>query len=320
MANLSIRERVQAATTEGIETSSGGRAEQPQIVVSTSRDFVTSQAAPPAEPPEPGQSQSDLGGGEASFVYALGRIEARFPSLALETEFAQATGRAETAGLTDRAAVHAVLAQRQNRYLARHLCWVLTVEAVDTYILQPEDSSDIEIFVESVRPAPSPGDVDVVIGVRGPVAPPTVCNGLMVPIVFVAQLYSFDRDALIKSIPRPEKMEAKQFTPAAQELFERIIQLADNAGATDEHRALNYVAVRYPAVYGQAADCFARNLALTSVEVRTSRLSGTRRIVQVIFTYTNRQTDVTERYFCRVDVTEGFPFLFSKLAPFYDRQ
>jgi hypothetical protein len=95
--------------------------------------------------------------------------------------------------------------------------------------------------------------------------------------------------------------------------------LADNAGATDEHRALNYLAVRYPAIYAQATESFALNRSLTSVEVRPSRLSGTRRIVQVIFTYTDRQTDVVDRYFCRVDVTEEFPFLFSKLAPFYDR-
>src|SRR5215471_11771956 len=55
----------------------------------------------------------------SSYVYALGRVEPRFPRLAVEKEFTQATGRAETAGLTDRQALHAVLSQRQNRYLAR---------------------------------------------------------------------------------------------------------------------------------------------------------------------------------------------------------
>src|SRR5215467_14907099 len=47
--------------------------------------------------------------GLPSFVYAIGRIEARFPNLAAEKEFAQATGRADTAGKTDQAAFHAVL-------------------------------------------------------------------------------------------------------------------------------------------------------------------------------------------------------------------
>ena len=254
-----------------------------------------------------------------SYVYALGRIEPRFPTLAAEKEFAQATGRAETAGLSDRQALQAVLSQRQNRYLARQLCWVLTIEGLETYLLAPRDPADLDLLVEAVRPTPRALDIDIVIGVRGPMASPEMCNGLMVPIVLFDQLYSFDVDTLIKSIPRPDKVSAKEFEPAAEELFQRIMQMADNAGATDEHRALNYLAVRYPAVYGTSAEAFARNCSLSAVEVRPSPLSGTRRIVEVIFGFTNRQTDVTEKFFCRCDVTEEFPFLVTKMSPYYDR-
>ena len=90
-----------------------------------------------------------------SFVYATGRVEPRFPSLALEKEFAQVTGRTETAGLTDRQALQAVLAARPNRYLARHLCWVLTVEGLETYLLAPGDPADLDLLIETVRPTPS---------------------------------------------------------------------------------------------------------------------------------------------------------------------
>ena len=76
---------------------------------------------------------------------------------------------------------------------------------------------------------------------KGPIAPPQMCNGLMVPIVVFDQIYSFDRDTLIKAIPKPEKTSAKEFAPVAEELFDRIMQMTDNAGATDEHRALNYL-------------------------------------------------------------------------------
>jgi len=254
-----------------------------------------------------------------SYVYALGRVEPRFPRLAVEKEFAQATGRAETAGLTDRQAVHTVLSQRQNRYLARQLCYVLTIEGLETYILQPRDPADFELLVEAVRPAPRPTDVDVVIGVRGLIAPPELCNGLTVPIVGLDQIYSFDVDSLIRGIPRPEQITAEQFTPAAEELFMRIQQMADNAGATDEHRALNYLAVRYPAIYATATARHAQNSSLAAVDVRPSRLSGVRKVVDVIFSYTNRQTDVTEKFFVRVDVTEEFPFLVTKMSPYYDR-
>jgi hypothetical protein len=257
-----------------------------------------------------------------SYVYALGKIQPRFPSIAVEKEFAQATGRAETAGLTDSQALHTVLSKQGNRYLARQVCWVLNIAGVDTYVLYPRDPVDFPLLLDAVRAAPRPGDLDVVIGVRGPIATPEMCNGLLVPIVAFDQLYSFERDALIKAIPLPPdlaKEREEAFRAGAGDLFDRIIQLVDNAGATDEHRALNYLAVRYPAIYAQATAAYGRNESLTAVETRLSRLSGTRKIIDVIFSYTNRATDVTEKYFVRVDVTEEFPFLVTKLSPYYDR-
>jgi hypothetical protein len=253
------------------------------------------------------------------YVYAIGRIEPRFPSLAVEKEFAQAIGRAETEGLTDRQALHDVLSKPENRYLVRQLCYVLTIEGLETYILWPRDPAAFDLLAEAIRPAPSPSDVDVVIGVRGSIAAPEMCDGLMVPIVAFDQIYSFDRDLLIKSIPRPKEIAAKQFEPAATDLFERIIQIADNAGATDDHRALNYVAVRYSEIYARAAEQYAQDFSLTEVEALSSPLSGVRKVVEIIFSYTNRNTDFTEKFFVRVDITEEFPFLVTKLSPYYDR-
>lgn len=261
-------------------------------------------------------------GETTSFVYALGRVQPRFPTLALEKEVAQVTGRAETAGLTDPQALHAVLSQRQNRYLARQLCWVLTIEGMETYILQPRDPADFELLIDTVRPNPGPMDMDVAIGMRGPIAPPNLCNGLSVPIVVLDQVYTFDREALLESIPRPEGMRQQQqtqFKAAAEELFDRIMQMADNAGATDEHRALNYLLMRYPAIYATTAERHVENCSLTSVEVRSSRLGGGRKVVAVVLSYTHRQTDVTEKWFVRVDVTEEFPFLVTKMSPYFDR-
>jgi hypothetical protein len=185
----------------------------------------------------------------------------------------------------------------------------------------PRDPADFELFVQAVRPEPAASDVDVVVGTRGPLAPPNLCNGLVLPIVGVDQLYSFDRDSLINAIPRPERVTQKddaQFRSTAGEVFDRIMQLVDNAGATDEHRALNYLAVRYPAIYARTTEAYAENSSLTLVEVRPSQLSGARNIVDVVFAYTHRQTDVTEKFFVRLDVTEEFPFLVTKLSPYYD--
>jgi len=257
--------------------------------------------------------------GNPSYVYAIGRIEARFPRPGVEKEFAQATGRGDAAGLTDRQAAQRVLSQRSNRYLARQLCWVMTIEGMETYILVPRDPADLDLLVEALRPTPSPSDLDCVVGVLGPITSPTMCNGLQVPVVGFDQVYSFDRDSLLNAIPKPEGVNADAFKATAGEVFDRIMQMADNAGATDEHRALNYLAVRYPAIYATATDCHNRNSSLTSVDVQPSALSGTRKIVEVIFSFTNRTTDVDEQYFVRVDVTEEFPFLVTKMSPYYDR-
>jgi hypothetical protein len=294
-----------------VEEGEGG--EQPRVQL----EQVEGRPAPPEA-----ETQPPPGMPSPQYVYAVGRIEPRFPSLAVEKEFAQVAGRAETAGLTDRQALQSLLAERHNRYLARRLCWVLTIEGLETYILQPRDPADFDLLVDAVRPMPNPIDVDVVIGVRGPIAPPEMCNGLMVPVVAFDQIYSFDRDSLIAAIERPESIpqrEEQQFRAAAGELFDRIMQMADNAGATDEHRALNYLAVRYPAIYASAAEAYAQNRSSAGVEVRRSPLSGVRRVVDVIFSYTHRQTDVTDKYFVRVDVTEEFPFLVTKLSPYYER-
>ena len=141
----------------------------------------------------------------------------------------------------------------------------------------------------------------------------------MVPIVIFDQIYTFSRNALIEAIPRPEQIAAEEFGAASRELFDRIMQMTDNAGATDEDRALNYLAMRYPAIYAKAAESFAQNASLSAVDVRPSPLSGTRKIMEVIFSQTNRNTDFTEKHFVRVDITDEFPFLVTKLSPYYDR-
>jgi hypothetical protein len=193
------------------------------------------------------------------------------------------------------------------------------IQGLETYLIQPRDPVDFDRLVEAIRPRPSPMDIDVTIGVRGPIAPPDLCNGLMVPIVAFDQIYSFDRDSLIKAIPMPEKATTEAFQSAAEAVFDRIMQMTDNAGATDEHRALNYLAMRYPAIYATAADEFSKDFSLTGVETQSSPLNGTRRIVEVIFSFTNRNTDFTEKFFVRVDVTEEFPFLVTKMSSYFDR-
>ncbi len=139
------------------------------------------------------------------------------------------------------------------------------------------------------------------------------------PILFFDLIYSFDRDSILKAISKPKEADPEKFNAAAAEMFDRIMQQSDNAGATPADIALNYLAVRYDQIYATAASAFASNASFTSIDIRPSSLSGTRNIVDVIFAFTDRTTDVVSKQFVRVDVTEEFPFLVTKMSPYYDR-
>jgi hypothetical protein len=268
----------------------------------------------PTQNPSPGVQNPATG---RNYIYAIGKIESRFPSISVEKEFAQVLAGLDTKGKTDREAYYMVLSNPHNLYLARQLCWVMNISGVDTYILVPRNPADLSLLIESLRPAPDPGSLDAVIGVKGPIAPNDMCNGLTLPIVFFDHMYSFDRESLLKSIPAP-KHSGKEFAAIAAEVLDRILASTDNAGATEPNRALNYLALRDPGIYALTADCFAREFSLTAIEVRPWRLSVTRKVAEVIFTFTQRKNEFVEKYSTRVDVNDLYPFLSAKIAPYYD--
>jgi hypothetical protein len=250
-------------------------------------------------------------------IYVIGHIEPRFPLLSIEKEARQVTARAGGSKDTDREVMAKLVRDPANKYLVRQLCWVLSIHGMDTYILVPRDG-DYQPLIDSFRAEPNPGDLELAIGIRGPIAPPTMCNGLLVPVVIFDQIYAFDRETLLKAIQKPKDGDQK-FNKASAEVFDRITSQMDNAGATDCDRALNYLTVRYDRIYSLAAEQFANNASLSSIDCLLSPLSGARKVVDVVFSFTDRETDVVSKFFTRVDVTECFPFLVSKLGPYYDR-
>ena len=77
--------------------------------------------SPPAQP-APCPTCGGGAGSPASYVYALGQIETRFPRPSVEKEVAQATGRAETAGHTDRQAFHNTSCPNAKTAISRGNC------------------------------------------------------------------------------------------------------------------------------------------------------------------------------------------------------
>jgi hypothetical protein len=309
-------EQAQVQEENAVQTSAAARSD------STMENAPTPAAITPqaANCPTCSAAQAGSQAMAPQCVYVIGHIEPRYPSLAIEKETRQATARVgDTSNDTDRQVMQKVLHEPNNRYLVRRLCWVLSVQGIEHYILVPRDPTDYQQLVDAYRAEPNPGDLELVIGVRGPIANPEMCNGLLVPILIFDQIYAFDRKSLLDAIPKPKEGDAERFIAAAGEMFDRIMQQTDNAGATDADCALNYLAARYDRIYSLAAEQFANNASFTSIDVLPSPLSGLRKIVEVVFGFTNRDTDVVSKYFVRVDVTECFPFLVTKMSPYYDR-
>ena len=99
---------------------------------------------------------SQKGAGVISYVYAIGRVEARFPNLR-RGKGIRPGDRTDGHRRKDRSAdLPRRSVQRENRYLVRQLCWVLTIQGLETYLLPPRDPADIDLLVEAIRPAPTP--------------------------------------------------------------------------------------------------------------------------------------------------------------------
>ncbi len=253
------------------------------------------------------------------FIYALGSLNPRFPNESVEKEYAQVLKRTDNAGLSDKGALKKLVSTPEFRYLLKQLCWVMSIQGIDTYVVHPSDPFAYDLLVDAVRPVGSAEDIDLVVGILGPLSRPEFCGGLSLPIVVFDQLYSFETKELVKSIPKPASIKDDAFSAIAETLFKRIMQLADNAGATPEHRALNYLAVRYPEIYSVSMEFFNNDYTLVSVETGQSRLSGNQHIIAVIFTFASRKTGVQEQKFVRVNVSGEFPFIVTPLQDFYSR-
>ncbi|AYL35505.1 hypothetical protein ACG2OD_28365 [Streptomyces sp. PDY-4] len=257
---------------------------------------------------------------DAGYVYVLGRVHAVFPDLSVQHEFFQAASASGTADATDADALHRVLSDPENHYIARQMCYVLSVQGVDTYILEPADPAGLDDLVDALRPVTGRRDLAVAVGRLGPVAPPGTCQGLSVPLVRVEKIWAFDSKELIRAVDRPDDTSRKEFERTAGALLDRLLQLGDNAGTEPADRALNYLAVRDQEIYRKTHERYAEGYTLSAVEAGPSRLSsGSHIVITVVFSYTHRRTNVTEQWSARVGLAGLFPFRVTALQPYYAR-
>lgn len=268
--------------------------------------------------------------GRPRYVWAYGKITTRFPDECISREYQLAIQRLDTKGLSDTQVKYEVLKKPENRYLLRKICWVLQVTGIDTYILLPTDIQDYGQLVEAINPEviyaqPKAGPlVNIIIGTRGPIANPSMCNCLPLPIVTYDRIFTFNILEMINKVVEELTSKAKEertfmadeekaFRETTFDIFSDIVfSTSDNVGGTDEHRAINFM-LTDPNVYRSVRDALDDDNWLESINARPARVSGIRTMIDVIFTYKNRKTNAIYEEFIRVDVTCEFPFIVSEL-------
>ena len=263
-------------------------------------------------------------GSPQSYIYAIGGIRAVFPSLSVEKEFYQAVDQIDSIKPPSKTLIFDTLSRAENLYIAREMCWVLqgvVAGSTDYFIVKPRSYNELTGLIESIAPRPPDEiDFDLVVGLRGPLASPEMCNGLRLPIVVCTEAFDFTNQEIIKAIT---SSIAGGTTDKATDIFWSIIKLTNNTGDTDEYRAINFLATRYLGLYRTTyllkypTLINQESFSLLRVVAQPASVQGTRKILDVILTYHGATSNVALQWYCSVDVTSLFPSLVTPMTRYY---
>lgn len=249
-------------------------------------------------------------------MYAVGRLRAEFPDDGVAQEFAQLTG-VDSRALVQAGDLKEALSRPKSRYLAYHVCWVFGGPGGgDICTVHPRDSHDIDELLDLLG-----GDDHVEALVGAPASPALVsaCTAPGLAAVTADQVLRFTMDEFVAELPAPgaAKGAADRYRQVVRDLFAQFTQRAGNLGTSDEHRALNFLALRYRPLYQLAFRVVGEGKALVGVDPRRTTAGG-RRLVAVRLVFRDTKSHLVERYHCTVDVTDLFPFLTSSLSQTFD--
>ncbi|MFQ3220045.1 MAG: hypothetical protein ACI96W_002412 [Paraglaciecola sp.] len=261
---------------------------------------------------------------EYNFVYTVGTINVRFPTLSLEKEFNQASILSgNTVPSLDKVnddvglillnhnndlleLLFNGLSDPKNRYIARKMIWTLdNVDNNEVFTLLPTSNERLTQFIAALNP--KCGQV-IVMG--------TLLDG---DRVAVSNIVPTSLTALTQIIAQ-EKSHGAPFV----DLVDEIISMNANDGNRNAERALNYVLYNNPDIYLESYKlCYKSSQSgpnpsgyqLVNVSVLTS-VSGNRLVAKVVFDYKGINTGASQSWYCAVDVTGEYPFLLVKWTRF----
>ncbi len=270
---------------------------------------------PRGEPccPSCGSKGSDAVSSTERYVFAIGKLDVRFPNLGLEREFQRAAQRIGAAASPRGERIASVL--REHRHIALRVCPLLLVGGVPAYVVAPSAAYVRDSLIDALIETDKADQWAVVSGRLGPLCRPTDCGGVVAPVLACEELYSFsvgewsrDLAAALQPAVQAKRVTEKAVVRAAAEVFGTVVSSAENAGASDPHRALNYALVRHPGVFLAVAERSGRAV-LDKIETRALPSLAGRRQVAIVLSFIDSTTGVPERLFCRVDVTDQWPFI-----------
>ena len=264
------------------------------------------------------------------YVYAIGRMDVRFPSLGIEREYQQRERALHDLPQQSRN-VRILAVLEKNPHLALRVNYVFLIGGSPVFALSPSSGALKEAFFKALSQSHEIDHSCVVIGRAGAFTNPAAYGGLLLSLVSVDQLYTFSASEWAEGLAKvaqpalkSRKVETAHFQTVSQGIFREVITMPENMGISDGHRALNYLLVQHPGMFLAAAE--RPNHLLDRIETRVIQVVGGRRHVAVILNFLDRGTGVPERLFCTVDVTEEWPFVVSTegaspplgFAPFLD--
>jgi len=271
------------------------------------------------------------------FVYVVGNITAKFPSLSLEKALYQnclldgddmslfesvnddvsLMRLNESSRLTQK--LFKALCNIKNRYIARNMNWVLDNRFGDeVYHL---DIATDDLLTQCIAALERNQEPDK----KGA----GNANGAGTVVIIGHSRHAGDLsvDAImpVAVMPYGQIIQAEQHSNAKlRELADTITSLDASSGNTDAYRALNFVLYNNPAILQKSYQlCFQPRMdgpnssgyKLTGVDVDTLA-SGDRIVADVIFNYQGINTGAVQYWYSRVDVTGEYPFLVEELAEY----
>lgn len=234
-------------------------------------------------------------------VYAIGYIKPYFATLDLEKQYEAAADflKKPYANFLD-VFNYKALAQEQPNisfrpflYLAQQATWIFAINNVDTFRLLPRTMTQLDTLINACSWSQNEA---ILIGLSEQKSTPNHYDSVVLPVVMV--------DHIINTATIDAKSNSHNTSEGA------LSRLKPNIGLSHLERASNYLVTHFKQInVNQKQEVVIETVS--AVHFQDVLLQSERKIIEVILSSPDGN-----RFACNIDVTDAYPFVSSKLAPF----